>query len=85
MQSEQSGRMTISERDVVSLLKAQGQVSARNSLAFLARRHLPRELSDLITSTTATAPSSRRTRTRKQQQQSHEGEEGEEEEGEEEA
>lgn len=52
-QADEKSQSSISERDILAILKSQGQISARNSLAFLARKHLPRELSDLVTSTTA--------------------------------
>lgn len=50
-QAESSGKRSISERDIINLMRSQGQISARNTLPFLARRYLPRELSDLISST----------------------------------
>lgn len=52
-QAEQINRRNISEKDVIALMTSQGHISSRNSLAFLARKYLPRELSDLVTSTTA--------------------------------
>lgn len=52
-QAEETGKTKIMEKDIISLMKAQGQISSRNTLPFLARRYLPRELSDLITSTTS--------------------------------
>jgi hypothetical protein len=51
-QADKLEKKSITEKDIINLMKSQGQISARNSLPFLARRSLPKELSDLITSTT---------------------------------
>jgi hypothetical protein len=56
-QADQKSQSSISERDIIALMKSQGQVCARSSLSFLARKHLPKELSDLVTSTTALSES----------------------------
>ncbi|KDN53564.1 hypothetical protein K437DRAFT_252925 [Tilletiaria anomala UBC 951] len=58
-QAKASGRSsTINEQDVIAVLKDHGHVTASTSLPSLIRKHLPREIADLMTITSSSSSGS---------------------------